>query len=238
MQPSMTFSTFSKEGEQKKGSKLKKLFSKDTLKTITSIKFLALLIIVFQLIILYVLINPINILNQLNSVQIINKVSKLTVVPGGEVPSAIGTVGDNVLLPDAETLRKDNEIQSQVYKDAKNGDYVIVYSNKMIIFRDSENRIVYEGATPAQILSDNQKSLVTALIAKVKDTGIIESDNDETPQLRIITTELQDLKNSNPDFYTDARENDIVAIFAKANKIILYRSEGDSIIKYGDMAVR
>jgi hypothetical protein len=235
MNSSMTFSSLSKENE-KKG--LKKFFDKGIFKFLTSIKFLAFLIVVFQIAILYILLNPINILNQLNAVQVVNKISKLTVVPAGEIPSAIGTVGDNTLLPNAETLRKDNQIQAQVYKDAKDGDYVVVYSNKMIIFRDSENRIIYEGSTPAQILNTNQENLVKALIAKVKDVGIIASDSDESPQLRIITTELADLKKSNPDFYADAKENDIVAIFAKSNKIVIYRSEGDAVVKYGDMSIR
>lgn len=238
MQPTMTFSSLSKDGEAKRGIGPKRFFSRDTLRALTSVKFLMLLIVVFQIVILYFLINPLNVLTQLNSVQIVNKISKLTVVPGGEIPTAIGTVGDNTLLPDAETLRKDNEIQAQVYKDAKDGDYVVVYSNKMIIFRDSENRIIYEGATPAQILNSNQETLVKNLIAKVKESGIIPNEDDESPQLRIITTELQDLKTSNPDFYSEAKENDVVATFSRANKIVLYRGDGNVIVKYGEMSIR
>lgn len=235
MQPSMTFSSLAKGDTQKRRLGF---LNKDIFRKFTSIKFLAVLIVIFQLIILYFLINPINILNQLNSVQIINKVSKLTVVPAGELPTAIGTVGDNTLLPNAETLRKDNEIQAQVYKDVKDGDYVLVYSSKMIVFRDSENRVIYEGPTPAQILNNNQQTIVTNLIKKVKDSGIITQDNDETPQLRIITTELADLQRVNPEFYADAKENDIVAIFARENKMVLYRADTDAVVKYGDLTVR
>ena len=238
MQPTMTFSSLSRNSENKKTFSLKNIISRDTLRFLSSVKFLMVLIIIIQVVILYFLVNPLNVLTQLNSVQIVNKISKLTVVPGGEIPTAIGTVGDNTLLPSAETLRKDNEIQAQVYKDAKDGDYVVVYSNKMIIFRDLENRIIYEGPTPAQILSQNQEDLLNNLIAKVKEGGIISSDNQESPQLRVITTELEDLKTSNPDFYSEAKENDVVATFTKANKIVLYRAEGNTIIRYGEIAIR
>jgi hypothetical protein len=237
MQPTMTFSNLSRESEKRRPS-IKNIFNKNIFRTLTSVKFLAILIVVFQLIILYVLINPINILNQLNSVQIVNRVSRLTVVPGGEVPTAIGTVGDNALLPSADTLRKDNEIQSQVYKDAKDGDYVIVYSNKMIIFRDSENRIIYEGPTPAQILSTNQQNLLNNLITKVKEAGIVPQDSTETPIAQVITKNtLQNFQNINPGFYSEARENDVIAQFVTANKIVLYRAEGNVIVKYGEMAI-
>lgn len=234
MQSTLKFSSLSREDRPKKYG----FFNGNIFKKLTSIKILALMIIIFQIIILYLLINPINLLNQLNAVQVINKVSDLTLVPAGEIPSAIGTIGDNSLLPDVETLKKENDIQAQVYKDAKNGDYVIVYSNKMIIFRESENRIIYEGQTPVQILNNNQQTIVSNLIKKVKDSGIIANTNEEAPQLRIITTEIEDLKRSNPEFYGEVKENDIQAIFARENKIIIYRPDTDTIVKYGDLSIR
>lgn len=220
------------------GSKSKSNRASKFIKFIASIKTLAVIVIVFQVAILYFQIRPINVLNELNAVQVINKVSRLTTIPSDQLPTAIGRVGDNTLLPDVDTLIKGNDIQAQVYKDAKDADYVIVYTDRMVIFRESENRVIYDGFTPAKILSNNQDELVKNLLAKVKEQGIISKDNDEAPQLRIITTELADLQRTNGDFYSQAKENDIIAMFAKENKIVLYRAEGNAVIKYGDMSIR
>src|SRR5258705_13698298 len=105
----MTFTSLhsSLKNDEKSSSKKNKI-----LEVVTSLKFLAFLIVVLQIIIIAILINPINLASQLNAVQIINKVSKLTVVPPSEVP-VFGAIGDNKVLPDVETLKKDNAVQAQ-----------------------------------------------------------------------------------------------------------------------------
>lgn len=235
MQSGLNFTSLSQEAKRvdKKSLKSKFFFKKFSL-----IKFLSIVIVVLQLVILFLLINPVNLLRQLNSENILNKVSSLTTIPSGEIPISIGRIGNNSFLPDINTLKNENEIQSQVYKDARNDDYVIVFSNKMVIYRDSENRVIYEGLTPLQVLNANQQTIVNNLLMKVKDSGIISSDNYEIPQLRVLTSEIQDLKKSNPEFYSDVKENDLQAIFAKENKIILYRPLTEEIIKYGDISIR
>lgn len=214
----------------------KKFSLRNILRRLSSVRVLAFLIIAFQLVILFVLVNPMNIINQLSFGEIVSKVSKLTALPS-ETPEAIGTVGDNILLPSAELLRSGSNIDAEIYKNALDGDFVLLYSNKMIIFRESENRVIYEGDTPTEVMKNNQDKLVADLIEKVKAEGIIDQDNSEIPQLLLIKSKLEVLKSNNPNLYADAQENDIVAIFAEANKIVLYRSEGKIIIKHGDLSI-
>lgn len=214
----------------------KKFSLRNILRRLSSVRVLAFLIIAFQLVILFVLVNPMNIINQLSFGEIVSKVSKLTALPS-ETPEAIGTVGDNILLPSAELLRSGRNIDAEIYKNALDGDFVLLYSNKMIIFRESENRVIYEGDTPTEVMKNNQDKLVADLIEKVKAEGIIDQDNSEIPQLLLIKSKLEVLKSNNPNLYADAQENDIVAIFAEANKIVLYRSEGKIIIKHGDLSI-
>ena len=225
----MTFTSLhsSLKNDEKSGSKKNKI-----LEVITSLKFLAFLIVVLQIIIIAILINPINLASQLNAVQIINKVSKLTVVPPSEVP-VFGAIGDNKVLPDVETLKKDNAVQAQVYKDAKNGDYVLGYTTKMIIYRDSENKIIYDGDSPGVIAQKSNQTLLNSVIAKAKSSGIVSQDSTETPSITVMTN-VDDLKKANPDFYASAINNDVLALFQDSKKILIYRADTDSIIKYSD----
>ncbi len=203
--------------------KLKKL-----LKIVSSTKFLVAAIIVVQILILIVFLNPVGLLNQFSANQLINKISTLTSIPN-ETPLAMGQLGVNS-FPSAEQLKEQDLESAQVYKDALDQDYLVIYSTKMIIFRESENRIIYEGATPNQIFLENQKDIAEKLIAKSKEQGIISQDSTEAPYLRQITTDLEDLKGINSEFYNNAAVSDVIAIFVIENKLILYRPSNDSIV--------
>lgn len=203
--------------------KLKKL-----LKIVSSTKFLVAAIIVVQILILIVFLNPVGLLNQFSANQLINKISTLTSIPN-ETPLAMGQLGVNS-FPSAEQLKEQDLESAQVYKDALDQDYLVIYSTKMIIFRESENRIIYEGPTPNQIFLENQKDIAEKLIAKAKEQGIISQDSAEAPYLKQITTDLEDLKDVNSAFYNNAAVSDVIAIFVIENKLILYRPSNDSIV--------
>lgn len=202
------------------------------LEFVKSMKFLAAMVIVLQLVIIFLLVNPINLLNQLNAVQVINKVSSLVVVPPNEVPQVIAQVGDKKNLPTADELREENAIQAAVYKDAQDGDYVLLYSNKMIVYREKENRVIYEGDTPAAILQKTQQDILTKVTTKAKDAGIISSSSDEVPQLSTIT-DVANLQKENPSFYSNAANDDVIALFQSAGKIVIYRPDTDTIVNSG-----
>lgn len=202
------------------------------LEFIKSMRFLAVMVIALQLIIIFLLVNPINLINQLNTVQVINKVASLAVVPPNEVPEVIAQVGDVKNLVSADELRNGNAIQASVYKDAQDGDYVLLYSTKMVIYREKENRIIYEGDTPSAILQKTQEDIVTKLIAKAKEEGVINSSSEEVPQLSVIN-DVANTQKENPEFYRNAANNDIIAMFRTEGKVLIYRPDTDSIINSG-----
>ena len=65
------------------------------------------------------------------SQEIIVAVSKIIVVPDDKPTVAT--------ITDVDKLRKSN---AEFYKDAKNGDILLIYSTQAIIFRKEENRII------------------------------------------------------------------------------------------------
>lgn len=203
------------------------------LSRLASARFLLAVLIVLQLVILYLVINPINLVNQLSAVQIVNRVTAKVAVPPTEVPLVVARVGDGRNLPSADDLRKENEIQAQVYKDAQNGDYVISYPSKMVIYRESSDSVLYQGDTPRTILEKSQQEIATKLVAKAKAQGIIPNDSQESPQLSSVT-DANELKKQNVTFYANAVNNDVIAVFSTAGKIIVYRASNDTIINSGN----
>lgn len=64
--------------------------------------------------------------------EIINQVGKLILLPTGEKPE-VATIGD------VEKLKKQNP---EIYKDAQAGDLLLLYKSRLIIYRQSENKLI------------------------------------------------------------------------------------------------
>jgi len=183
------------------------------------------LIVILQIVIIALILNPVALYQQYQNQQVINEVGALTTLNTGETP-VIAQVSD------AEALRKENSIQAQVYKDAKNGDYVLGYTNKLIIYRKGETKLIYDGDTPSAVLTKNQELIITDISTKAKEAGLIDTDSQETPQVSVIT-DITKLKSENPTFYSIARNNDVVAVFSESQLIVLYNIESKSILNSG-----
>jgi hypothetical protein len=198
--------------------------------------FFIFVILVMQGLFLYFLINPINVASQLNSVQKINKVTTLTEkpLPINELPQ-IGVVGDQKTLADADTIRKTNAIDAEVYKDAKDGDYVLGYTTRLVIFRPSDEKIIYDGQSSQQKLQAGQQALIVGIVKKVADAGLIPADYKQTPQLSVVTNP-DDLKKGN-EFYKDVLKDDIVATFTAPNLVAIYRPATQQIVKSGQFQI-
>lgn len=194
-----------------------------------------LLILLLQGLIAYYVLNPYGIYQQLNSVQTINKVGKLVSVPPNEFPQ-VGVIGDGKNLAKIDDIKKGNAIDSQIYKDAADGDYVLGYSNKLVIYRPSSEKIVYEGQTPQQQLASSQKTLVDRVVAKAKETNAVPSTYNATPQVSVVQDPDQ-LKKTN-EFYSDAQKDDIVGIFSNPDLIMIYRPSTDKVIKSGSFKLQ
>ena len=195
------------------------------LKMLTNIKTIAVMIVVLQVIIIVLIINPINLYNQALNNQIINEVSKLAIVDPTQTPVI-------AVVSDADKLRGANAVQGAVYKDAKNGDYVLGYTNKLIIYRRAEGKVIYDGDNPNTVLDKAQKTAVASIISKAKAAGLLESSSEEQPQLSTVT-DPELLKKQDATFYKDAQKDDIIAVFPQKGLIVIYRQNVDVIIKSG-----
>jgi len=216
---------------QKESQKMKASEPMNFSKYIPNMKVSMFLLFVFQIVLVILIINPPNLLNQLNVVNIVNDASKQANLPPTEVP-VVAVIGDNKLLPTVEDIKKQNQFAAEVYKDAQNGDYVLAYSSKMIIYRSSDKKVIYEGDTPATKQKNLQDQATQAVVAKAKEQNLITQDSTETPSLSVIVDENK-VKESDPTFYANAQKDDIIATFADSKLILIYRPATKSIINSG-----
>lgn len=200
-------------------------------KYIPNMKVSMFLILVLQVILILLVLNPINLLSQLNVVNIVNEASKQASLPPTEVP-VVGVIGDNKLLPSVDEIKKQNDFAAQVYKDAQNGDYVLAYSSKMIIFRANEHKVIYEGDTPSATQTKLQQAATDAVVKEAKSKGLIAQDSTEVPGLSIVVDEDK-VKASNASFYSTTQKDDIIATFAESKLIIVFRPATKSIVTSG-----
>ncbi len=191
------------------------------------------LIAISQLALLYLVLNPINLYSQLTTVQTINEITKTSQVPPNELPQ-VGIIGDKKNLQSIEELKKGNAIDAEIYKDAKDGDYVLGYTSKLIIYRSSEKKVIYEGKTPQQKVGEVQQNLISGVQKKALDAGLIKSDT-AAPQASVVT-DADKVKQGN-EFYKDVEANDIIANFTKPDLIVIYRPSEDKIIKSGTVSL-
>ncbi len=208
--------------------------NKNNLMVIGVILLLANLIFqIFSTFIVFSTLNPGKIFEQLNTVQKVNNATKKIPNPPASLPSSIGTVGDKVTLASADEIRKGNAIDAEVYKDAKDGDLVMSYNNRLVILRDSESKPIYDGETPAQKLANSNNNLVNKLIEQAKKSGLFT----ENPKLQPVTAVVQnpdEVKKTN-SFYKDVLQNDVIAEFKDSGQVLIYRPSEDRVIATGKL---
>ena len=154
--------------------------------------------------------------------ELIDTVNKITPLPNAD-EAVIATVND------ADSLRESNPINAQVYKDARDGDRVIGLKDRMIIFNEESNTIVYDGKSPAQLqqeeyLADLKK--VSAAVSQLTDV-----DPTVTPKMATVVDPVK-LQESQPEIYADAKRGDKVLVYN--DKVIIYRPTTNTIIYEGD----
>lgn len=200
------------------------------LQKVTSLKALVGIVIVLQVVTLFLAINPISLVSGLSSVQVINEVSSIVPVPPGEVP-VLAVIGDGQ-IPDIEELKQENEFNALVYANAQNGDYVLGYSTKMIIYRKATKQIIYEGETPVTRYNNAAADLGKEISDAAKAVGVLATDSDEVPQI-VAITDLAAAQAQSSSFYASAAVGDLVATYNEAGVVVLYRREGKQILNHG-----
>ncbi len=159
---------------------------------------------------------------------ILDEVSKLTSV------NILDETTSFAVIIDAEKLRSENAIQKEVYKDAQNGDYVILFKDQMIIYRRPSQKIIYQGPSPATLANQQRLALAKKIGEKVLEAGLIPEGTKEiaVPQLSEVV-DPEKTKEQNSEFFADVQTNDIIAYFPDLNLVVLYRPSTDMLINTG-----
>ena len=137
-------------------------------------------------------------------------------------------------VSNVEELKNQNALTKEVYKDAENGDKILVFSDKMVIYRESTDKIVYEGKTPKQLNDERLAALVTSVSAKFKESNLVSADNKESPQISVIV-DLVKIKEKDPIFYDKAKAGDLIVIYPQEEKIFIYRANDGLVINSGSL---
>lgn len=159
--------------------------------------------------------------------KILDEISQLTDVNVLDKATTFATVVDS------EKLKGENEIQEEVYKDVQNNDYVVVFTNEMIIYRRSEKKIIYEGLTPVAIYQEQTNTLVNGVKKAINDSGLLAKPltEEEVPQL-VMIDDVAVLKEQDAEFYKDARKGDLIASLQNG-LVVIYRPETGVIVNSG-----
>jgi hypothetical protein len=213
--------------------KTPEFLNKTKFKSTNPLTILALFILLLQIIIIYFIIRPVNLYSQLNSVKTINQISKQLDLPPTELPQ-IGRINDKKSLTDIDTLQKNNSIDAEIYKKAQNGDYVLGYTSRLIIYRPTDKTVIYDGDTPQQLLTKSQNQLISQVQKKALEDNLITSQT-TAPQSSVVTE--PDLVRKGNDFYKEVEKGDIVANFSNPDLLVIYRPSTDKIIKHGKVSL-
>lgn len=134
-------------------------------------------------------------------------------------------------IPDAAALRDTNAVMGEVYKNAEDGDYFVALSDKIIIYRNGDDEVIYNGPSPAQIIEERKRALISTIKNLAQEQNI-PLDLEEVPEL-LAASDPEELKALDATFYAEVQSNDIIAVFTKSERIIIYRPSTAQIINQG-----
>lgn len=126
-----------------------------------------------------------------------------------------------------DALKAASSINTEVYENAQDGDRVINYGNRMIIYREASDEIIYDGQTPAQIQQKKYGEELQAVVAAVDQKVALPTD---TPQLLTVSDPAK-VQAQDPVVFKDAAAGDKVLVYQK--QIIVYRPATQQIVFNG-----
>lgn len=149
---------------------------------------------------------------------LLEKVAKLTEINSDEEALIL-------TIDDVDAVRKADPLNEQVYKDAQNGDRIIRFSDRMIIFNEGENKIVYEGKSPVQMQQEQLTADLQNVLSEVSQLTTINPQ--ARPQL-LTVVKPEELKKQNPEVYKDVELGDRVLVYT--DRVIIYRPTEKKLI--------
>lgn len=182
----------------------------------------------------------------LRIVNVLNSLSRIANIPPAVLPNQVNVIGDGT-LPNIDDLRKIGPIQEEVFKNAQNGDYVFVYAgingnpDRLIIFRESTNTVIYDGKTIAALDQENRIALLNRVIEAAKSANLVPKDSEEIPSAQVVADSVKFKQENDLPFFSDVQNGDIIAIFRPRNGealTVIYRPATNTIIKTGVQTIR
>lgn len=187
---------------------------------------LLVLVVVTQMYIIFRAINPLNDIAVATERRLVEKIAKDAGVSTGEF-QFMAELGKGQGFEDVDKLKKLSKYNEEVYKDAKVGDRAVAFANKMVLYRPSNNKIIYQGETPAQKQLKDQQAALEKIVNKIKEAGYLAASSTEVPQVATVNNIEQLQDNA---LYTGAENGDFVLIFNNAGVVAVYSTKGDKII--------
>ncbi|MEI6327395.1 MAG: hypothetical protein WCO78_04755 [Candidatus Roizmanbacteria bacterium] len=187
---------------------------------------LLVLVIVSQMYIIFRAMNPLNDIAVATERNLIEKISKDAGVTAGEF-QFMAELGKGKGFEDVAKLQKLSRYNEEVYKDAKVGDRAVAFASKMVLYRPSSAKIIYQGETPGQKQLKDQQAVLTKVVEKVKAAGYLAASSTEVPQIATVNN-IDQLKGN--ALYAGAENGDLVLIFNNAGVVVTYSAKGDKVI--------
>jgi hypothetical protein len=189
---------------------------------------MVILVLVFaaQAYIIWTVINPVAALNARKQRGYVETAAKQSNIPIGEF-QFMAEIGKTQGFENLENLKALSNYNAEVYKDAKNGDMAMAFANKMVLYRPSNSKVIYEGETPGQKQLKDQQALIQKVVNVVKTEGYLTQASTELPQVSVVANAEQLKGNA---FYKGAENGDLVLTFGNENLIVLYSTKGEKVL--------
>lgn len=202
-------------------------YLKSFTRVLGSVRFLMVVIIIMLGVCIYFFFKPPFLRETSLAASVAEEVRAIVDVNPFETPSVSS-------IKDAKALRGANHIQAQVYLNANDGDFVLTYSDIMIIYRRETKQIIYQGNSPSTIQTKLQNETAGLILAAAKKIGAIEDGVTaaDFTQLTLVN-DPDELKGVDPVFYENVTTNDIIAVIPVGQVVLIYRPSTNEIVRVG-----
>lgn len=148
---------------------------------------------------------------------LLSEVSELTTLP-----TTAPVIAE---VMDVAVLKNEHPVNAQVYADAQDGDKVIAYEDRLNIYREDDNQIIYDGKNPTQLAQEQYLAELQAVLTKV--SALTDINPQSVPQLSTIG-DVDKLRETDAEVFANAANGDNILVYT--DRIIIYRPDSDRII--------
>lgn len=196
---------------------------KKILNKVESNKLLLTFLVVLQIVIIILILNPFALIADSTQKNIISEAVNLAGDPDFRNASIIQ-------ISDADAFKK-QYLLNEKYSDLKNEDYILLVNGKMLIYRKSEQKIIYNGDASASLL--DQTRLINLISLEAKNQQLIKEDE----QLALKIFNEEDEKDFYNDYFQNLKNGDVLAFFPKNKIVVLYNLQSQRIESFKKFSI-